>query len=189
MTSTRNVGQAFTWGAMGAEALQTMQDLRWMIVTCAFLIFLDYHFGSAESRKRHKEALDEGNLTLAKMYEFHWSRAVRRTFNKSVDYLTWLLAFTLIGVTICEPWGICSHVITASFAVLLACAVEIVSAFGHFFYLRGINIRIPKVSWKSAFVFIGRFLAGFARTKDEDLGNALDDTITQTLNEEKHEDN
>lgn len=182
-TTTAGKG-AVVWAVMVNEITAVLFDLRWMIVACAFLIYMDYHFGCAESRKRHKEALENGNLILAKLYEFRWSRAVRRSLNKSVDYLTLLLAGTLLGLSVCEPWGICSHVITAAAAVLLACAVEIVSAVGHFFYLRGIKVPKVKVTWKSFFVFLGRFAAGFARTKDEDLGNALDETIEQTLRDD-----
>jgi hypothetical protein len=55
--------------------------------------------------------------------------------------------------------------------------------------LKGINVHKPDVTWKSFLVFAGRLAAGFAKTKDEDFGNALDDTITKTLNEDKNEDN
>lgn len=182
-TTTAGKG-AVVWAVMVNEITAVLFDLRWMIVACVFLIYLDFHFGSAESRLRHKKALEDNNATLAKMYEFHLSRAIRRTFNKGVDYLTWLLAFTLMGMAICEPLGICSHVITAAAAVLVACIVEIYSAAGHFCYLKGINVPKVNVTWKSFFVFLGRFAAGFARTKDEDLGNALDETIEQTLRDD-----
>lgn len=186
LTTTRNVGQAFTWGIMGNEALQAIQDLRWMIALCIILIIADYRFGAAESRKRHKEAKEDNNSTLAKMWEYRLSRAVRRTCNKFIDYMTLLLIFCILGLAVTEPYGICSHIITSGIAIIIAWGCEICSIFGHFCYLRGINIKAPKVTWKSVFVFLGRLLAGFAKTKDEDLGNALDDTITQTLTEENN---
>ena len=188
MNSTRNVGQAFTWGVMGGEAIQAIQDLRWMIAFCIVLIIADFRFGRAESKKRHKEAVVAGNATLAKMTEFHMSRAIRRTCNKFIDYMTLLLVFCILGYAVTEPYGLCDHVVTAGIAMIIAFACEVCSIAGHFLYLK--DVHKPDVSWKSAFVFLGRFAAGFARTKDEDLGNALDETIEQTLreSEKKKED-
>lgn len=187
-TITTTTGKGIiAWSMIANEITGVLFDLRWMLIACAFLIYLDFHFGSAESRRRHKQAVKEGNDTLAKMYEFHLSRAIRRTFNKAIDYITWLIAFALIGLAICEPWGVCSHVVTSALGVLVACAVEIWSAAGHFCYLKGINVKLPRLSWKSAFVFVGRLAASFARTKDVDMGNAIDETLTNTLNDEKKE--
>ena len=188
MNSARNIGQGFTWAIMGNEAIEAIHDLRWMLVLLVILIIADFRFGMAESKKRHKEALEAKNATLAKMTEFHLSRAVRRTCNKFVDYMTLLLVFCLIGFAITEPYGICSHIITSGVAVIIASVCELCSIFGHFFMLKGVTA--PKLSWKSVLVFFGRVAAGFAKTKDEDLGNAIDNTIEQTLreSEKKKED-
>lgn len=183
--ATRNIGQGFIWGTMGAEAMQAIQDLRWMLALVIILIAADFRFGRAESRKRHKDALELGNDTLAKMTEFRTSRAIRRTFNKFIDYMTLLLVFCIIGLAITEPYGICSHVICAGVAMLVACVCELCSVFGHFFYLKG--VELPRLTWKNVGVFLGRLAAGFARTKSPDLGDALDETITKTLNEEAKE--
>ena len=133
---------------MGSEAIQAIQDLRWMIVCCVFLIIADYRFGRAESKKRHKEALEKGNDTLAKMWEFRFSRAVRRTCNKFVDYMTLLLIFCIIGFAITEPYGICDHVAAAGIAVIIACVCELFSIGGHFLYLKGIEVHKPDITWK-----------------------------------------
>lgn len=183
ITSSRNVGQAFTWSVMGNEAIQAIQDLRWMIMLCIILIIADYRFGMAESKKKHHEALKQHNDTLAKLYEFRLSRAVRRTFNKFVDYMTFLLIFCILGFAITEPYGICNHVITAGIAVIIACICELCSIFGHFLYLQG--VEKPKITWKNFFLFFGKILASFAKTKDEDLGTALDEALVQSLQEKK----
>lgn len=180
---TRNAGQGFVWASMGTEGIGAIQDLRWMIALCVLLIIADYRFGCAESRKRHKEAIEKGNETLAKLTEFRTSRAMRRTLNKFIDYMTLLLVFCLMGLAITEPYGICDHVITSGIAVIFACVSELCSIFGHIFSIRG--VALPNFTWKSTFVFIGRVLAGFAKTKDADFGDALDETITKTLAEEE----
>lgn len=181
---TGQAGKAFTWSLMGSEAIQAIQDLRWMIVCCLLLIIVDFRFGRAESRKRHKEALKRGDTAVAQLTEFHFSRAVRRTCNKFVDYMTLLLVFCVIGYALTEPFGLCDHVITAGIAVIVACTCELVSIGGHFLFLKG--IKCPKLSWKIVLTFLGRFAARFAKTKDEDLGQALEETVNETLKEEEH---
>lgn len=183
--TTRNIGQGFVWGTMGSEALQAIQDLRWMLALVIILIVADFRFGRAESRKRHKEAMDAGNETLAKMTEFRTSRAIRRTFNKFIDYMTLLLVFCIIGLAITEPYGLCDHVICAGMAMIVACVCELCSVFGHFFYLKG--VELPRLTWGNVGLFFGRLIAGFARTKSPDLGEALDETITKTLAKEEKE--
>ena len=182
--ASRNIGQAFTWSVMGSEAIQAIHDLRWMIVLCILLIAADFRFGMADSKKRHKEAVEAENATLAKLTEFHLSRAIRRTCNKFIDYMTLLLVFCVLGIAITEPYGICSHIITAGAAMILAFACEIFSIGGHFLYLKGVSVSRPKLTWKNVGVFLGRLAAGFARTKSPELGDALDETITKTLESE-----
>jgi len=182
----RNIGQAFAWGTMGGEAVGAIHDMRWMLVLCVILIVADFRFGISESKKRHKEAVVSGDKTLAKLWEFRLSRAIRRTCNKFIDYMTLLLVFCLLGFAVTEPYGVCSHVLTAGVAMIIACVCELCSIFGHFLYLKG--VEIPHITWRSVGIFLGRFIAGFARTKDPDLGDALDDTIVKTFADGKKED-
>lgn len=183
--TTRNIGQGFVWGTMGSEALQAIQDLRWMLALVIILIAADFRFGRAESRKRHREAMEAGNHTLAKLWEFRTSRAIRRTTNKFIDYMTLLLVFCIIGLAITEPYGLCGHVICAGMAMIVACVCELCSVFGHFFYLKG--VELPRLTWGNVGLFFGRLVAGFARTKSPDLGEALDETIAKTLAKEEKE--
>ena len=181
----RNIGQAFTWSVMGSEAIQAIHDLRWMIVLVVILIIADFRFGREESRMLHKQATEQGNDVLAKMTEFHLSRAIRRTCNKFIDYMTLLLVFCIFGLAVTEPYGLCSHTITAGMAVIFAYVCEIASIFGHILVLKG--IEKPKFTWLSTGLFLGRVLASFAKTKSEDFGNALDETVQQTFADKKNE--
>ena len=175
---SRNIGQAFAWGVMGSEAITAIHSLRWMIVAVIVLIIVDFRFGRSESRKRKKEAEEAGHTTIAKMHEFRGSRAIRRTCNKFVDYMTLLLMFCILGFAITEPYGICDHVFMSGIAVVIASVCELTSIFGHFFYLKGITV--PKFTGSNVLLFVGRLLAGFARTKDADLGSAIDEAIDKT---------
>lgn len=182
MDSARNVGQAMMWGVMGSEAIAAIHNLRWMIVAVAVLIVVDFRFGRSESRKRLKEAKEQGNRTLMKLHEFRMSRAIRRTCNKFIDYMTLLLVFCILGLAVTEPYGICSHVMASGVAVVIAAACELYSIAGHFFFLKG--IPVPQFTGRSVLLFFGRLLAGFVRTKDEDLGTAIDEAIDKTKGEE-----
>ena len=177
IVSSRNVGQVFTWGVMGNEAVHAVQDLRWMIALCIVLIVADFRFGRAESKKLYKEAETQGKETLMRLYEFRFSRAVRRTCNKFVDYMTLLLVFCIIGLAITEPYGLCSHVITAGAAMIIACLCELYSIAGHFCVLKGIKVDKEKLSGKNVLKFFGRLLANLLNKKDSDLGEALEETI------------
>lgn len=183
--NTRSFGQAFAWAEMGHEALGAIHDLRWMLVALIVFIIADFRLGRRDSNMQHEKALKAGDMALAKLTEFRLSKALRRTFNKFVDYMTLLLVFCLFGLAVTEQYGICSHIITSATAVLLAFAAEIISIVGHFFALRGWNL--PKFTWNSAGLFFGRLLAGFAKTKSEDFGNALDETVQQTFANKKDE--
>ena len=90
-TTTR----ATLWAGMGAEAINALYDLRWMILLAAVLILADFWWGVSESLKNN--------------IDFRFSRAGRRTCNKCVDYLCYLLLGTLIGLAICEPLDIATH--------------------------------------------------------------------------------
>lgn len=180
-----NIGKAFTWSVMGAEAIQAIHDLRWMIVLVILLIIADYRFGREESRMLNRKAVRQGNEVLAKLTEFHLSRAIRRTCNKFIDYMTLLLVFCIFGLAVTEPYGLCSHTITAGIAVIFAYVCEVASIIGHILVLKG--IEKPKFTWSSTGLFLGRVLASFAKTKSEDFGNALDETVQQTFAPKKDE--
>ena len=64
-------------------------------------------------------------------------------------------------------------------AVIFAYVCEIASIFGHILVVKG--IEKPKFTWSSTGLFLGRVLASFAKTKSEDFGNALDETVQQTF--------
>lgn len=176
--SLRNVVQATMWGMMGGEAIYAIQNLRWMLMAMVALIIVDFRFGRSESRKRMEDARKAGDHQLAETYKFRMSRAIRRTCNKFIDYITLLLVFCVLGLAITEPYGLCSHVMTSGVAVVIAAACELCSIAGHFAYLKGVTL--PKFTGGGILLFIGRLAAGFARTKDADLGTAIDEAIDKT---------
>ncbi len=146
-------GKVFTWSVMGTEAMSALFDLRWMLVFIVVLIIADFWFGVSESIHNNNE--------------FRFSRAGRRTCNKAVDYLTYLLLGAIIGMAIFEPLGITSHTVTAAIGLGFGCLWEIDSIIGHVCALHGF---VNKVSIK-------RLLITFIKKKNKDVGEAIEEVL------------
>lgn len=117
--------KAVAWGVMGSEALTVLYDLRWMLVLIVVLVVADFWFGVSESLKKNKE--------------FRFSRAGRRTCNKVIDYLTYLLIGAVLGLALFEPLELCDHTVSAAIGLGLGCLWEIDSIIGHVCALHGMS--------------------------------------------------
>ena len=84
-TTTQSLFKTFTVGILG-ECTQILYDLRWMIILAIILILSDLWFGLSASR-------------LQKI-EIRKSRAGRRTLNKIVDYICYVLLGAVLGIVI-----------------------------------------------------------------------------------------
>ena len=80
-------------------------------------------------------------------------------------------------MAILEPLGICSHVTSAAAGLGLGCVADVMSIIGHYCAVKGIDFD----AWK----FIKKLVVVFVKKKDEDMGEALEETI----NTENHENN
>lgn len=149
---TRNV---VLFAAMGDELLLVLHDLRWMIVFAVVLIVADFWFGISDSLHKNKE--------------FRFSRAGRRTCNKAVDYLAYLLLGAIMGLAIFEPLGITNHTVTAAVGLGLGCLWEIDSIVGHICSLHGVVNQFS----------VKRFLISLIKKKNEDIGEALEESIKE----------
>ena len=69
-----------------------IEPLKWFMLLALILIIVDLRFGIAASKKRGER--------------IRFSRAGRRTINKMVDYLCWILLAGAIGKTFGEPFDI-----------------------------------------------------------------------------------
>lgn len=159
------------WGTIGVELMAVVFDLRYMIICSFALILADLWWGYSESRMRHHQAKESGNEVLTEKFKWHKSRAGRRTANKIVDYLTYLVVGALIGLAITEPMDICSHVWTAAIGLGIGCACEIASIIGHIAYVK-MGVEISMVDgWKAFIRFLGRILS----IKSHEIGEAVED--------------
>lgn len=165
---TRNfVAQTGSYVTFGSEILSVMYDLRWMIALMIALIFADLWWGKSESAIRYKDTQDI-------KYKFRFSRAGRRSLNKMVDYITYLIVGAVVGLGIFEPLGIADHITTASIGIGLGCIFDICSIVGHVFFVHHVNLTA-----KDASRFIVRLLVNLIKRHHEDAGLALEDTVKQ----------
>lgn len=167
MTKTGNIGaQGLTWATFGAECLQAVYDLRWMIVFAVLLIGTDFWWGVRELSMHHQRAATRSEKAKTK---FHFSQAGRRTLNKMVDYLTYLLIGCVAGLAITEPMGIADHTTTSAVGLGFGCLFELSSIVGHIAAVKGINIRLN----------LKRLLVAIIKHKSEEVAEILDEGIEE----------
>ena len=146
-----NVGtQAVLWSAFGAEALDAVYDLRWMLALATALIMVDFWWGVSDARSKGEEV--------------RFSRAGRRTCNKLIDYLCYLIVGCLLGLAIFEPLNLCSHIVTSAVGIGLGCVFDLNSIIGHVCSVHG-------VKWK---LNLWTLLLRLMEKKNEDLADAIE---------------
>lgn len=147
----QSVGKGVVVTTMSGEAMGALFDLRWMLVLIVVLIIADFWFGLSESFYKHEH--------------FRISRAGRRTCNKLVDYITYLILGSVLGLAIFEPLGWATHVTTAAIGLGFGCMWEIDSIVGHVCVLHGIKNHFS----------VKRFIVSLMKKKDKDMGEAIEE--------------
>lgn len=135
------------------ECITAIYDLRWMIVLIVVLIVADFWFGLSESLFKHEE--------------FRFSRAGRRTCNKLVDYLTYLLLGAVIGLAIFEPLNITTHTVTAAIGLGFGCLWEVDSIVGHICALHGVKSKFS----------VKRIIILLLKRKNKEVGEAIEEAL------------
>lgn len=157
---TRDVTRASA--AVGLSFIEEMQammyDLRWLLLLCVVLIIADLKFG-IENSQAHKEVIRA-------------SRAMRRTVNKFIDYLCWLMFSAVFAEAFAVPLGIDKMTVTVC-VMLLACFNEIDSIVQNYHAARGIEG-----------ISLVHFFVNFVKRKNKDVGEALEETLKQKEDED-----
>lgn len=152
-TTTQSLFKTSMIGLFG-ECTQIIYDLRWMILLAMILILSDLWFGISASRVQ--------NIVIRK------SRAGRRTLNKLVDYICYILLGAVLGKAIGEPYGM--NPIEVSITVMVICyCFEVDSIYGHICEIHGIKKRYS----------IWRILFKLLTLKFKDVGEAFKDMSEQ----------
>ena len=161
-TTTQSLFKTFTVGILG-ECTQILYDLRWMIILAIILILSDLWFGLSASR-------------LQKI-EIRKSSAGRRTLNKIVDYICYVLLGAVLGKAIGEPYGM--NPIVVSITVMVICyRFEVDSIYGYICEIHGIKKRYS----------IWRILFKLLTFKFKDVGEAFKNMKNQFKNTKDNED-
>lgn len=150
---TRDVARASTAVGMSffEEIQLVMYDVRWLILACVVLIIADLKFG-IESSMMHGEVI-------------RTSRALRRTINKFIDYLCWLMFGVVFAEAFAVPLGIDYMTVTVCI-MLLACFNEIDSIVQNYHAARGLEG-----------VSLIKFVVSLVKRKNKDVGEALEETL------------
>lgn len=176
-TGTRATATAL----LSNELVMIVADARWLLLAILICVLADFRFGWGESSRRYAEAKKQGNTILILQYKWHTSRALRRTVNKLIDYLIWVSVGMIVGMAI-ESVGL-NHIYGGVAATIIAVYCEAKSFCGHFFYLHGVNVQ-----QKSIAGFLKAFAVAFAKRKDKDVGEAMEQGFN-SIKDKDDEDN
>lgn len=162
---------------MESELVGILTDARWMLVLILLCVIADFRFGWGESHKRYNEAVKAGDTVLADKYHWHTSRAWRRTMNKIMDYIVWVSVGMILGMVALKPFGIEYTYGGVAATIIIVCFCELPSAFGHFFYLHGVHVEK-----RTLMGFLRAFAVAWAKRKDPDIGDALEEGLHEVGN-------
>lgn len=137
-----------------------------MIILAVILIATDYWWGVRELEVKRKRATRDADK---ERYKFHFSQAGRRTLNKAVDYLTYLLVGCVAGLAITEPMGIATHTTTAAVGLGFGMLFELSSIIGHINVVKGVNIRLD----------LKKLIVAIIKHKSEEVAEILDEGIEE----------
>lgn len=163
------------------ELVGILTDVRWMLALILLCVIADFRFGWGESHKRYNEAVKAGDTVLADKYKWHTSRAWRRSINKVMDYVVWVTMGMLLGMVTLKPFGIDYTFGGVAATAIIVFLCELPSACGHFFYLHGVHVE-----QRTLMGFIRAFAVAWARRKDPDIGESLEEAIEKSEHVEEN---
>lgn len=120
----RNTISAMTATLM-SEFMNFMAPLKWFMLLALILILVDLRFGIAAARHRGEK--------------IRFSRAGRRTLNKMVDYLCWILLAGAIGKAFGVPFDL---PVLPAVVLLVIYGFEINSCYGNYFEAHGKQVKV-----------------------------------------------
>lgn len=119
--SERNISQ---FGVI-TILMDFFEPLKWVLTAAFVLIIVDLRFGVAAATKRGESV--------------RFSRAIRRTINKIVDYSCWILLAGVVGEAFGEPFNI---PLLPLIILLVIFGCEINSCYSNYFESRGKSVKV-----------------------------------------------
>ena len=128
----RNIlsGMLASWLTSFIEAIE---PVKWFLLAALCLILVDAKFGVEAAKKRGER--------------IRKSRAIRRTINKMIDYICWIIVAHSVGAAFGTPFGI---PIIPAIVLFVIYGCEINSCFNNYFEARGSKFRINIFKWVKA---------------------------------------
>ena len=166
MTNARDMvhssGNATFATVYSEQVIPFLFDAGWLLMLPLIMVLVDCWFGISESKQR-KEVI-------------RFSGAGWKTLRKLLDYYTLLTLGFVVGHIFPEYVGI--TVFEACFySVLIPSFFDLCSIIGHILILRGIKIKPGR--------FLVNLFVGFVKTKNNDIGNVLEDGLNKELDNNK----
>jgi hypothetical protein len=135
------------------ELLGALYAVRWGVLAIVMLIATDLWSGVLCSKRIKKE-------------QVRWSRAIRRTTCKFLEYICYIALALVLAEAIFIPLDICNEAQGAAIGAALALFVEANSIYGHVCALHGIKNPIS----------LKRVLVNWLKKKNADLGEAIEES-------------
>ena len=110
--------------------IEIVEPVKWFLLAALCLIIADAKFGIEAAKKRGEH--------------IRRSRAIRRTVNKLIDYICWILVASSVGAAFGQPLGI---PILPAIVLFVIYGCEINSCFNNYFEARGSKFRINIFKW------------------------------------------
>ena len=169
LTTKDTLGRILMTGIM-AEVYDTLYANRWLFITALIIVLVDLWFGISESK--------------AKGERVRWSKAGRRTINKSIDYICYIAIGIILGKALGEPLGLEPEHVSVV-VMLFCCGFEVDSIWSHICYLHG--IKKPLSVWKILFLL---FAFRFREIKKElyEIGDILEEASISEKKEKAKEE-
>lgn len=134
VAETATLGLKLSLPLILTEVGEVIFNLRWFILAAFALIMADLWFGI--------------QVSIKKGIEIRRSSAGRRTFNKFIDYILYVVLGTTLSMAIAPTWNL-NPLHIASVILILCYAFEMDSIYSHICYLHGAKkkVSIFKIIW------------------------------------------
>lgn len=152
-----NTGAAVGVGVFYEEMLQVFFDLRWAVAFIGILVLTDFWSGLTASVRVRGE-------------DFRFSRALRRTTTKFLEYVCYIVFGVLLVKACIEPFGIGSDLMGGAIGASVGFIAEFDSIYGHFCDLHGIKRRIS----------LKRIFVAWLKQKNEGVGEAVEQALNES---------
>lgn len=163
MTNTRELihsaGNASAITLYSEQVIPFLLQASWLLALPIIVVLTDCWFGISESRQRKEE--------------IRFSGAGWKTLRKLLDYYTLLILGFVIGHILPDAIDFTVQE-TCFYFILFPTFFDLCSIIGHILKLKGVESN-PKR-------FLVRLIIDLVKTKNSDVGNALEDSLDKEFN-------